>query len=42
MKEGSLLIENLPHVFDAFYRVNHDLQGSGLGFSIVKKIVEAH
>jgi len=34
--------ENLPHVFDAFYRVNYDSQGSGLGLSIVKKIVEAH
>jgi len=34
--------ENLPHIFDAFYRVNYDSQGSGLGLSIVKKIVEAH
>jgi PAS domain S-box-containing protein len=34
--------ENLPHIFDAFYRVNPGLRGSGLGLSIVKKIVEAH
>lgn len=34
--------EHLPHIFDAFYRVNTDSPGSGLGLSIVKKIVEAH
>lgn len=34
--------EHLPHIFDAFYRVNTDPPGSGLGLSIVKKIVEAH
>lgn len=34
--------EHLPHVFDAFYRVSRDSRGSGLGLSIVKKIVEAH
>lgn len=34
--------EHLPHIFDPFYRVNPDLPGSGLGLSIVKKIIEAH
>lgn len=34
--------EHLPHVFDTFYRVREDSRGSGLGLSIVKKIVEAH
>jgi len=34
--------EHLPHIFDTFYKVNTDSQGSGLGLSIVKKIVEAH
>lgn len=34
--------EHLPHVFDTFYRVHEDSKGSGLGLSIVKKIVEAH
>lgn len=34
--------EHLPYIFDTFYRVNSDSKGSGLGLSIVKKIVEAH
>jgi PAS domain S-box-containing protein len=34
--------EHLPYIFDAFYQVNADSKGSGLGLSIVKKIVEAH
>ena len=37
---------DLPHVFDAFYRVQHDnmegIEGSGLGLSIVKTIIEQH
>jgi signal transduction histidine kinase len=36
--------ENLPHVFDKFYRVEHDqnlAKGAGLGLSIVKQIVES-
>jgi signal transduction histidine kinase len=38
--------EDLPHVFDRFYRVKNgakiDQEGTGLGLSIVKSIVEQH
>lgn len=34
--------EHLPHIFDTFYQANSSSAGSGLGLSIVKKIVEAH
>lgn len=38
--------EDLPRLFDAFYRVNRhngpEIEGSGLGLSIVKTIVERH
>ena len=38
--------EHLPFLFDEFYRVNSSrtkgIEGSGLGLSIAKKIVEAH
>jgi signal transduction histidine kinase len=32
--------EDLPHIFQPFYTTKH--RGSGLGLSIVKKIVDAH
>jgi len=38
--------EDLPHIFDKFYRVDADdrldIQGNGLGLAIVKAIVEQH
>jgi len=37
-----ILEEQLPYIFDAFYRVNRDSKGSGLGLAIAKTIVEAH
>jgi two-component system NtrC family sensor kinase len=38
--------EDLPHVFDRFYRVQRpeteDIEGTGLGLSIVKSVIEKH
>jgi PAS domain S-box-containing protein len=34
--------EQLPYIFDAFYRISQDAKGFGLGLFIVKSIVEAH
>jgi len=34
--------QDIPCVFDAFCRVNRDVEGSGLGLSIAKAIVYAH
>ena len=38
--------DELPHVFERFYRTNHalssDLGGSGLGLAIARSLVEAH
>ncbi len=34
--------ENLPHIFDPFFRVTSKVIGTGLGLSIAKEIVELH
>jgi len=34
--------DQLPHIFDAFYRAAHEVRGSGLGLSIARTIVAAH
>jgi signal transduction histidine kinase len=38
--------EDLPHIFNKFYRVHNDdtvdIEGTGLGLAIVKSIVESH
>lgn len=35
--------ENLPHIFDRFYRINNELSRSnGIGLNICKQIIEAH
>jgi two-component system phosphate regulon sensor histidine kinase PhoR len=37
--------ESLPHIFDRFYRAEqkvHTLQGTGIGLSVVKEIIELH
>jgi len=38
--------EDIPHIFDKFYRVKsietRQIVGTGLGLTIVKSIVEAH
>jgi two-component system phosphate regulon sensor histidine kinase PhoR len=34
--------DKLPYIFDAFFRINRDSKGSGLGLFIVKTIMEAH
>jgi two-component system phosphate regulon sensor histidine kinase PhoR len=37
--------ETLPHIFDRFYRAEqkvHTLQGTGIGLSIVREIIELH
>ncbi len=41
-----ILPEDVPHVFERFYRGNHrqaeDIPGTGLGLAIVREIVEIH
>jgi signal transduction histidine kinase len=41
-----ILAEDIPHLFERFYRGNHrqpsDIPGTGLGLAIVKEIVEIH
>ncbi len=34
--------DQVPHIFDAFYRVRRDSKGSGLGLAIAKTIIEGH
>jgi signal transduction histidine kinase len=36
--------ENLPHIFERFYRVNAEgaIPGAGLGLSIAKELTEIH
>ncbi len=36
--------DDLPHIFDRFYRVGHmrRAEGTGLGLYITKRLVEAH
>ncbi len=34
--------ENLPHIFQPFYRVVSEVEGSGLGLSIAREITELH
>ena len=35
--------DDLPHIFERFFRGRaHRVEGSGLGLSIVKSVVEAH
>ncbi len=34
--------DNIPYIFDAFFRESSDSNGSGLGLAISKKIIEAH
>ncbi len=34
--------DNLPHIFQPFYRVVSDVEGTGLGLSIAKEIIEMH
>jgi two-component system, OmpR family, sensor histidine kinase MprB len=53
LEQGSLLVadqghgipeEDLPHVFDRFYRSpdSRTMPGSGLGLAIVRQVVERH
>ena len=34
--------DQMPYIFDAFYRANGDSKGSGLGLAIAKTIIEGH
>jgi signal transduction histidine kinase len=43
--DQGILVEDLPHIFDRFYRGDKSRQHSGesgLGLAIVKSLVEAH
>jgi len=43
---SGIAVQDLPHVFDHFYRADHSRSrssgGSGIGLAIVKQLVEAH
>ncbi|MDL1902921.1 HAMP domain-containing histidine kinase, partial [Anaerolineae bacterium CFX9] len=34
--------EDLPHIFQPFYRVVSEVEGTGLGLSIAREIAESH
>lgn len=34
--------EHLPHIFQPFYRVANEVEGTGLGLNIAKEIIELH
>ena len=41
--QAAIATQHLPHIFDRFYRVpgnNRSQQGTGLGLSLVQKLVE--
>ncbi len=37
---SGIAAEYLPDLFDKYFRINHDVEGSGLGLFIVKRMVE--
>lgn len=43
---SGIKVDDIPHVFDRFYRAEHsrntDTGGSGIGLAIAKQIIEAH
>jgi two-component system, OmpR family, phosphate regulon sensor histidine kinase PhoR len=34
--------DDLPNIFDAFYRADRSVQGTGLGLAVAKRIIESH
>lgn len=34
--------EDLPHIFDAFYRANQHVKGTGLGLNIARELIRMH
>lgn len=37
-----IMAENLPHIFDRFYRAENDGSGTGLGLAIARQIAQRH